>query len=182
MEKQKAKIQVEENADILKLTFDEKKAGKQVQAILAILIIFLLILPILGLIFIGFEKGLIAGVLLVYSIAYYFLRIYLWNVYGEEIIIIDHQKITQGFNYGWFVEEEVNVLENKEIKILFNLDKHIELPANFEEVLDMDLMKGETNNNYLIFYQNEENYFQVKTKILKEERENLRKKILEKLN
>lgn len=176
-----ARLKIEETAETLKITFDEEKAGKGAQTILKIIILTLLILPFLGLIFIGFDKALIGGFLLVYAAAYYFLRIYLWNAFGEEIIIIDNEKVSQHFNYGWFQEEDVNVLNNKNVQIIFSIDKLIELNENSEEVLDMESLKEEMKEVNLNFYKNEKEYFQVKTKILKQEHEELKYRILRRL-
>jgi len=173
------KVKIEEDDRILKLTFDERKAGKGAQTILKVIIFILLILPILALIFNGFEGAIIGGFIFFYAAAYYFLRIYLWNAFGEEIIIIDDEKVSQHFNYGWF-KEEVNELENENLQILFNIDKIIELKENSDEILDMETLREEMEEVNLIFYKNEKEYFQLKTKVSNQEE--LADKILKRLN
>lgn len=173
------KVKIEEELETLKITLDEEKAGKGAQTILKVIIVTLLILPFLALFYNGFEKALVVGFIFVYAAAYYFLRIYLWNAFGEEIIIVDNEKVSQHFNYGWF-KEEVNEMENDNLQILFNIDKIIELKGNSDEILDMESLKEEMEEVNLIFYKNDKEYFKLKTKISNQEE--LANKILKRLN
>ncbi len=95
-----------------------KKSPIFIRVILFFIAIASFILPLIGIVTsIQARKGLHIGYFIILFlfglIAFYLLRISLWNTYGEEIIELKRPLIKYEANYGWFKDGKKNINSNK---------------------------------------------------------------------
>lgn len=175
-------FQVEENNEKTTLVFREKKPSQGALMVLRILIFISFIFPIIAILSVGLELATLFGIVIFIFIGAYFLRIYLWNTRGKEIIEIDDKEIRQTFHYGLTVDF-IKSLENEKIRIgLIKENENIE-KGEFENILDLDveLFQNAKALN-LIFYNQDEEHLKVKAQISKQQAEEIMNNISKRIN
>lgn len=107
--------------------------------LVAVLLVFTFI-PIIGII-VGFlisqiSMGTVLFTVVLILVAYYFLRLFLWNWRGKEIIEINKEEITQTVDYWLF--QEKNIIDNQDLElIVFENSKKLEISD--DEILDDEI-------------------------------------------
>ncbi|MBA3986366.1 MAG: hypothetical protein H0X63_07315 [Flavobacteriales bacterium] len=114
-----------------------------------VLTILAVVIPIIATIIVLKEDGelkfgLLISYLLCWGIAVYFIRLILWNLYGQEVISINDKKMEYHCSYKFFVDNKVTLdLANIEI-----------YPTNNNETLEssMTLTSGDKvlESNFLL--------------------------------
>ncbi len=112
----------------MKVTIDEKLnklsviiENKKVNLFLLIVLLIFTILSIIGffslIIMQGINENSAIGIIIFALISYYFLRLFLWNWKGKEIVEITEKEITQIIDYWLY--KETTIIDNKEVELLF---------------------------------------------------------------
>ena len=94
---------IQGNTLILKV----KKSPILVRITLACLSLFSFLAPIVGLFYSISDGnksifGNVVGIVIFGGLAYYLLKMFLWNTFGSETILFGHTEISYQSDYGWF--------------------------------------------------------------------------------
>ena len=97
-------------SDSIVLTIKEAGSSKKASTILLILSLISLCIPIAILIYMlqlseGLSIGFFISCLIFATVFIYFFRLYLWNKYGKEVIIINKDTVTTYFDYKYFKDK-----------------------------------------------------------------------------
>jgi hypothetical protein len=112
--------------------------------------LFMFFTPVLTIIFlkINLSFSSIFIIFVAWFISFYFIRLYLWNRFGEEVIILKKNKLEIYYDYKFFIDNR-KVYEFNKIKIIFNDgnsafyadQSQIEFPANKFSVIGLFIDK-----------------------------------------
>lgn len=129
-------------SDCIVLTNKEERASKPTLIVLMLLAIVSISIPIVVLFFLlqlseGLSLGFFMSCMIFVFTFCFFMRMYLWNKYGEEVILIDKDTLTVYHNYKYFKDnykrnhyDTISVLIEHNRKMrkispqLINLKKH----------------------------------------------------------
>ena len=91
------------------ITLRDKNINKYGNGFLIFMSIFMVFFPIIIILWlsIGINFGSILSVLLAWFISSYFIKLLLWNLYGEEVIIIYKHRIETYFCYKYFMDNKM---------------------------------------------------------------------------
>lgn len=103
--------------------FQEGDSGVLIQArrsslFMVILFAFLLLIAVLGICIllvvlvtgsVNFHYGYLLGIALLCFLSWYFLRLFLWNSYGKELIMFSKDRITYTADYRMFQESKQEI-------------------------------------------------------------------------
>lgn len=171
-------IQIDENEESLRISFIQPKANIFVRGILFIMTLISFAIPILMMYYLGVMVSTIMSVFFFIVPAYLFLRYFLWNSYGKEIIEISNGKIRQIISYGLFEDKSMIGNKNVSLKIHFeNDDTKLIEEAKTNEILDSNLSKY-VHPGVFRFILNRDVAIEINTIIPPKEVENLEEKIL----
>lgn len=112
-----AQIEIQENEVII----SHRKRPIFILLTFIVLTIIALLIPIIATVIVlseadGLKFGLLISYLLCWGIAVYFIRLILWNLYGQEVIEIKDNKIEYYCSYKFFIDNKITLdLENIEI-------------------------------------------------------------------
>ncbi|NVO02830.1 MAG: hypothetical protein HXX09_09035 [Bacteroidetes bacterium] len=114
------------------LTLSVPKSSRFTRIILIFFTIFFFIMPILSTIFIiYFEQELKFGFAIFYIVfwlaGFYFLRLFLWNSHGKEVLTFGKEKISYFTDYKFFKDRRISISNQ-----LINIEI-IEKEVNFEK-------------------------------------------------
>ena len=129
-------------SDCIVLTNKEQRASKPALITLMLLSLASISLPFVALFFLlqqseDLSLGFFISCIIFMSVFYYFMRMYLWNKYGEEVIIINKDTLIVYYDYKYWSNyldfntlEELKKFENQPQidNKLYNLIKNINLP------------------------------------------------------
>ena len=94
-------------SDNIILTIKEGNVNKKALRILSILSLLSILIPVVMLVYLtqsseGLQFGFIISIT-VFILAFgYFMRLYLWNKYGQEVFIINKNEFMLFYDYGYF--------------------------------------------------------------------------------
>ena len=94
-------------SDCIVLTNKEQRASKPALITLMLLSLASISLPFIALFFLlqqseDLSLGFFISCIIFMSVFYYFMRMYLWNKYGEEVIIINKDTLIVYYDYKYF--------------------------------------------------------------------------------
>lgn len=120
--------------DHFELWIRQNEATRIVVILLLTLTVISFLIPVAALFFLNFDGALILAILLFFSVGVYFLRLYLWNTQGREILKISKDQVTHVLDYALF--QETTEIENKQVTILMHKMIDNEPVEEIESVLD----------------------------------------------
>ena len=128
--------------DDSQLTISAGKAPLIIRILLALVLLILILLPIAIVIFslaygMGLKLGVLLSFILCWGVAFYLLRLILWNSYGQEILILNPDKIIYLADYKLFKDgrEEIGT-KDLEMEIVYG--------GKFGKTLGRLILKSET--------------------------------------
>lgn len=88
-----------------------------------VLSLFMFLTPIITIVTlkIDFTFGSILVVFVAWYISFYFIRLFLWNKYGEEVITLQKNKIEIYYDYKYFVDNK-RVYDFERVKLFFRAE------------------------------------------------------------
>jgi len=167
--------------DTLKLIFEHEPPSFIIQIILLVFALLSFALPMVMLYFLGFSASWFAISLLMFFCGGFFIRVYLWNFFGKEIIILNPENVIQLFDYKYF-KEEINLLDNNNVQLKIYKTEEDEDVIKESEIID-DLNFPQKNKvSKFSFEKNMELIFSIKYEIPYQFIEELKEDITKRLN
>jgi len=123
-----------------KITFNSPQSSRFSRIVLQFFTIFFFTIPILSTIMTLFFLGEVSpGIVIFYIIfglcGYYFLRLFLWNKHGKEIIYLEKNRVSYEADYKMFKANKVEISDEEltiEIKPVISNNKLATLKINTE--------------------------------------------------
>ncbi|NOU61374.1 hypothetical protein [Marinifilum caeruleilacunae] len=126
-----------------KITFNSPQSSRFSRIVLQTFMILFFTIPVLSTILVAITIGEVSPAIVIFYIVfglcgYYFLRLFLWNKYGKEMIYLDTRKITYEADYKMFKSNKVEISE-EDIEVEVN-------PVYSNEKLATLKFKSESQN------------------------------------
>jgi hypothetical protein len=110
-----------QNDPLSKITFNSPRSSRFSRIVLQTFMILFFVAPIFATVSAILLLGEVSPAIVLFYIifglcGYYFLRLFLWNKHGKEILYLEHQKISYEADYKMFKSNKVEIC-NEELNI-----------------------------------------------------------------
>ncbi len=157
------------NGETFEVILEQKRANAFVLIMLAILSVLSGLVPVAMLLFVGIGVGTLVGSFLFLLCGYFFLRLFLWNRQGRELIRLRPGAISQVIDYGWFQDEDSITSKGVSIRIY---DENESRRKEDENVLD-DGLKPEPKQGFIRFMYKGDVVMTIRTELKQPELRNI---------